>query len=89
MAALAAPGVHWTEVLAAAPVVGVLGVLIFEPALRRGGPPTRGGGQAVRVRMLVWYPVVLVAGAAIWWATGLGFVAVLVMLLAFLAVLAI
>jgi hypothetical protein len=36
VAALAAPDGHWLQVLAAAPVVGVLGVLACEPALRRG-----------------------------------------------------
>jgi hypothetical protein len=43
IAALYGPDGHWLQVLAAAPVVGVLGVLACEPALRRGSarPPGR------------------------------------------------
>jgi len=73
------------EVLAAAPVVGLLGVLTCESALRRGSARpsgTRRGGRLRRVAIL--YPLIVGAGFAIWWASGVVLFAVVVMLLAFL-----
>ena len=82
LAALTAPDGHWLEVLVASPVVGLLGVLACEPALRRGS--ARAAGQRRVRRSAILYPLIVGGGLAIWWASGIGFVAISAMLLAFL-----
>jgi hypothetical protein len=83
LAALTSPDGHWLAVLVASPVVGLVGVLVCEPALRgRPRPPGRDGQSRLR-RTAIWYPLIVGGGAAIWWASGIGFVALIAMLLAF------
>jgi hypothetical protein len=87
LAALTAPDGHWLEVLVAAPVVGVLGMLVCEPALRRGGLRPRSAsrdGQSRLRRTAIWYPIIVGGGAVLWWASGIGLIAVAAMLLGFL-----
>jgi hypothetical protein len=86
LAALTAPDGHWLEILVASPAVGLLGVLVCEPALRCGSVRSRSDrdGQSRLRRTAIWYPIIVGGGAVIWWASGIGFVAVIAMLLAFM-----